>query len=100
MLEVGGGGRVKMALGGGMQDKNEVGGGMLYPCVPPCSVSFYHGRAFYYAADGGLQIQDGDCACHFPSFDEMLLLLDEVLNSVSGALECIQYRYLDRKSVV
>ena len=34
MLEVGGGGRVKMALGGGMQDKNEAGGGMLYPCVP------------------------------------------------------------------
>ena len=35
MLEVGGGGRVRMALGGGMQDKNEAGGGMLYPCVPP-----------------------------------------------------------------
>ena len=31
MLEVGGGGRVKMALGGGMQDKNEAGGGMLHP---------------------------------------------------------------------
>ena len=35
MLEVGGRGRVKMALGGGMQDKKEAGGGTLYPCPPP-----------------------------------------------------------------